>query len=267
MRKRWLFIIVIGLIALSLTKANAEHSRYGPAFLINDAGTEPKGTFEFAGWTPIMTFQPGIRTGLTQLALTYGVTDNLELCVAPEIFKWVEGDKVPEEQNFGDLYLGGKYQILKWEDFVLSGDLLSKIANDSSYKKSGYLSNGADEFKITLIATKILRLWQFDFNLGYKFFGKKPGGCGYPDEFFYGLAMSHPIGKIGQTGVIGIFEVAGKTNNAYPDISIRDNILDINLGAKWWVIENKIGLKAAAGTRVTHTAPELTLFGAFAYYF
>jgi len=138
--------------------AQADHTRYGPPFICDDAGTEPKGGFEFSGWAPLITVDSG-NYYLTQyqLSLTYGVTDRLEIFAAPFVYKRFGGEKQARKEDiFADSWIGAKYQIIRKEDFFLTGKFSIKDGSRHAYKKKpGYLSNGADEYKIAAYYDKI----------------------------------------------------------------------------------------------------------------
>ncbi|MDD2752381.1 MAG: hypothetical protein PHN59_04550 [Candidatus Omnitrophica bacterium] len=243
----------------------AEHTRYGPPFICDDAGTEPKGGWEFAGWIPLATLDSG-NYYLTQyqLALTYGVTDRLEVYAAPFVYKRFGGEKqARKEDMFADVWLGAKYQIIKTKDFFLTGKFSIKDGSRSAFKDSAYLSNGADEYKITLIGSKYLGLLQIDANLGYDILGNRPTRRAYSNEVSYNLSLTHPITR----GMLIVGEFAGKTDNTRTSTTFRNNILDAYLGLKWWVVKDKVGGKVAVGKRLTEYNPDLLLALGFVAYF
>lgn len=265
MKKYLLVVLVVfGLILFGLDKICAEHTRFGPPFTVDDAGTEPKGKFEFAGWTPFIIADSGWTLTNVQLALTYGVIDRLEVFVAPEIYKSISGEDVKNEDDFfGEVPFGCKYQILKKEDFFLTGKFLVRLASDSLYKKSFFFSTGADSYKVDIIASKYLGLFQVDANLGYNIFGDRPERQPYSNEICYGLAITHPIFK----KFLLVGELSGKTDKNQPSLTTEDMILDAYLGVKGWIIPNSIGAKIAVGTRLTDDSPDYMIAAGFVSYF
>lgn len=265
--KKLLVLFLVPVFCLSIIGVNnviAEHTRFGPPFTVDDAGTEPKGKFEFAGWTPFIIGDSGYTLTNVQLALTYGIIDRLEIYVAPEIHKSVSGEDVKNEDDFfGEVPFGCKYQIFKKEDFFLSGKFSVKLASDSLYEKSYFFSTGADSYKADIIASKSLGLFQIDANLGYNIFGDRPERRPYSNEVSYGLAVTHPIFK----KFLLVGELSGKTEKNQPSLTTEDMILDAYLGVKVWVIPNTIGAKVAVGTRLTDDSPDYMVAVGFVSYF
>lgn len=262
-----LLLLLLAVFCLDFVNINnviAEHTRFGPAFTVDDAGTEPRGEFEFAGWTPFIIADSGWTLTSVQLALTYGIIDRLEVFVAPEIHKSISGGDVKNEDDFfGEVPFGCKYQIFKKEDFFLSGKFSVKLASDSLYEKSWFFSTGADSYKVDIIASKSLGLFQVDANLGYNIFGDRPEWRPYTNEVSYGLAVTHPIFK----KFLLVGELSGKTDKNQPSLTTEDMILDVYLGIKGWVIPNTIGAKIAVGTRLTDDSPDYMVAAGFVSYF
>lgn len=257
-------VFCLGIIGVN--NVIAGHTRFGPAFTVDDAGTEPKGKFEFAGWTPFVLTDSEWTLIIVQLAVTYGVIENLEVFAAPEIHKSVSGSgQYVENQDdfFGEMPFGCKYQILKQEEFFLTGKFSMKLASDSLYEKSAFFSSGADSYKMDMIASKYFGLLQVDANLGYNIFDDTPEGRSYSDEVSYGLAVTHPISK----KILGVIELSGKTDRDQPSLTTDDMILDAYLGIKGWIVPKYVGGKIAAGTRLSDDSPDYMVAAGFVSYF
>ena len=118
-------IMVLGTAGLALAK----NTRYGPPCLADDAGTESKGTLEVAAKV-IQTWDSGFyTTSIYVPALTYGITDHLEVYVAPLTLAAVWGRDLHTggdatliraygnhgavNQDFVEVWVGSKYQFLE----------------------------------------------------------------------------------------------------------------------------------------------------------
>jgi hypothetical protein len=260
------FVLTIILVFLFIAGAvRADHTRYGPLFVADDAGTEPKGGWEFGGWAPLATIEnDDYYLTQYQLSLTYGITDRLELFLAPFVYKRFGGAKHDaEDDGFPDVWVGAKYQIIKMNDFFLTARFSAKDGSRSAFRQSPYLSNGADEYKMMLIASKYLGLLQIDANVGYDIFDDRPDNRNYSNEVNYNLALSHPVVK----RVLIVGELDGKTDCNQSSTTTHDSILDAYLGIKWMPIKDRFGLKFAAGKRLTEDNPDLLLALGFASYF
>lgn len=261
MKKRLALLGLIGLLILGFsTKGEARHTKYGAGVILDDAGTEPKGTFELTIPKIVYSGSPGYYTASIWLALTYGITDHLEVVIAPEAHDAIWGrDNSGSDHDFGDVACGLKYQFSEEKDnlpsFAANYSLKIPTNTDSKGLTTGEIDHG-----VYLLASKGLVGGQLNLNLGYKYVGE-PKDKVYSNEVSYGAAYVYPVKKVSL-----VLELVGKTNYKEPHLTVKENTLDLYGGFKYGFTPS-FGMKASLGTRVNQATPDYLAYLACAYYF
>jgi len=261
MRNCLIFLGLVGSLILGFSaKGEARHTKYGAGVVLDDAGTEPKGTFELTVPKVVYSGSPGYYTTSIWLALTYGITDHLEAVIAPEVHDAIWGrDNSGSNHDFGDVVCGIKYQFLEEKDNLpsLAAKYSLKIPTNTDSKG---LTTGEIDHATYLIASKGLIGGQLNLNLGYKYVGE-PDDKIYSNQVSYGAAYVYPVKKVSL-----VVELVGKTDYTRPHLTTKENILDLYGGFKYGFTPS-FGMKASLGTRLSEAAPDYLAFLACAYYF
>lgn len=222
MRNCLIFLGLMGLLILGFSiSAEARHTKYGAGVVLDDAGTEPKGTFEFTIPKMVYSGSPGYYTTSIWLALTYGITDHLEAVIAPEVHDAIWGrDNSGSIHDFGDVVCGIKYQFLEEKDNLpsLAAKYSLKIPTNTDSKG---LTTGEVDHVTYLIVSKGLIGGQLNLNLGYKYVGE-PDDKIYSNQVSYGAAYVYPVKKVSL-----VVELVGKTDYTRPHLTVKENALDL----------------------------------------
>lgn len=268
-------IMVLGTAGLALAK----HTRYGPPVISDDAGTEPKGTWEW-GTSTVQTWSPGFYTNTIITALTYGVTDYLEVFVAPEVSKSIwgadvhtGGDKVRTAtgghgavSRYGDVWIGTKYQFLEEKGRIPSfaAKFTGKIPTQSNTHGMTD-TTGRGDYRLTLIGTKSLGRTQLNIDLAYNYKGEATDNDRrvYSNEIRYEASLALPIIRKPASLLVG--EIIGRTNYRQEHLTTKENILDLWIGLKT-MFTKKFATKIGIGERVSEGTPLLGTLGVV-YYF
>ncbi len=261
MKKGLILLGLIGSLIFSFsTPGEARHTKYGAGVVLDDAGTEPKGTFELTIPKVVYSGSPGYYTTSIWLALTYGITDHLEMVIAPEVHDAIWGrDNSGSDHDFGDVVCGLKYQFSEERDNLpsLAAKYSLKIPTNTDSKG---LTTGEVDHALYLIVSKGLIGGQLNLNLGYKYVGK-PNDKTYSNQVSYGAAYVYPVKKVSL-----VLELVGKTNYKEPHLTVKENTLDLYGGFKYGFTP-ALGMKASLGTRLNQASPDYLAFLACAYYF
>jgi|GEM_PF-4745385 len=290
---------LIGILILgSATRVVARHTIFGPSLITDDAGTEPRGVFEW-GTGFIHTGSPGFYTGKVVTALTTGLTDKLEVFVAPEVYDAIWGSDVKAGgalqmvtgghgsvyELCDDIWVGAKYQFREEKGSAPAIACRLKIKFPGRYKDEGLTSGEMDE-EIALCLTKsfgkgrVLGMFpklQLDVNLGYRDIGvpSLPPGMDWADEVRYSASVMYPIMFPGFSlkdapwrGILLCADLVGMTNKTEGDgdITFEGNILDAYLGVKQY-ITRPLYYKAGLGTRLSAAIPDYLVYLGVAYGF
>lgn len=287
MKKALFMVGLVGVLIIgSATLAMARHTTLGPPLITDDAGTEPKGVFEW-GTGFVHTGSSGFYTGMVTTALTTGLTDKLEVFVAPEVYDAIWGDDVKvggplqmatlrhgSVYKFGnDLWIGAKYQFREEEGNAPAVACKLRLKFPGRFKDENLTSGEMDE-DITFCATKgfgkgwrgIFPKLQLDVNLGYRDIGV-PSGRDWADEVRYSAAVMYPIIFSGFSlkdapwrGILLCADLVGRTDkSADDDIVFDDNILDAYVGVKQY-ITTALYYKAGLGTRLSAATPDYLVY-------
>ncbi|MCG2676426.1 transporter [bacterium] len=261
MKNCLIFLGLIGSLILGFsTKAEARHTKYGAGVVLDDAGTEPQGTFELTIPKVVYSGSPGYYTTSIWLALTYGITDHLEAVIAPEVHDAIWGrDNSGSNHDFGDVVCGIKYQFLEERNNLpsLASKYSLKIPTNTDSKG---LTTGEIDHAAYLIVSKGLIGGQLNLNLGYKYVGE-PDNKIYSNQVSYGAAYVYPVKKVSL-----VLELVGKTDYKRPHLTTKENTLDLYGGFKYG-FTTSLGMKAALGTRLNQATPDYLAYLACAYYF
>lgn len=285
MRKTLLILCLVSIMVLGTAGlALAKHTRYGPPVISDDAGTEPKGTWEW-GTSTVQTWSPGFYTNTVITALTYGVTDYLEVFVAPEVSKAIWGKDVNQfagpgtggdkwfvtgnhgsVSRYGDVWLGAKYQFLEEKGRIPSfaAKFTGKIPTQTA--SHGMTdTTGRGDYRLTLIGTKSLGRTQLNIDLAYNYKGEATDNDRrvYSNEIRYEASLALPIIRKPASLLVG--EIIGRTNYRQEHLTARENILDLWIGLKT-KFTKKFATKIGIGERVSAGTPLLGTLGVV-YYF
>ncbi len=254
-----IFIASLAILGFSIS-AEARHTKYGAGVVLDDAGTEPKGIFEFTIPKVVYSGSPGYYTTSIWLALTYGITDHLEVVIAPEVHDAIWGrDNSGSNHDFGDVVCGVKYQFSEERNNLpsLAAKYSLKLPTNTDSKG---LTTGEVDHAAYFLVSKGLAGGQLNFNLGYKYVGE-PDDKIYSNQVSYGAAYVYPVKKVSL-----VVELVGKTDYTRPHLTTKENILDLYGGFKYGFTPS-FGMKASLGTRLDQAAPDYLAFLACAYYF
>jgi hypothetical protein len=299
MKRRVTTVGLIGILILGFNaRVVAYHTSLGPPLITDDAGTEPRGVFEW-GTAFIHTGSPGFYTGEVVTALTTGLTDKLEVFVAPEVYDAIWGSDVKAGGELhmvtgghgsvyelcDDIWVGAKYQFREEKGSAPAIACRLKIKFPGRYEDEGLTSGEMDE-EVALCLTKsfgkgrVLGMFpklQLDVNIGYRDIGVPSllPGMDWADEVRYSASVMYPIMFPGFSlkdapwrGILLCADLVGMTNKTEGngDITFEGNILDAYLGLKQYITPS-FQYKAGIGARLSATAPDYLVYFAPVYYF
>lgn len=267
--------MVLGTTGLALAK----NTRYGPPCLTDDAGTLPKRTLEVAAKV-IQTWDSGFyTTTIYAPALTYGITDHLEVYVGPLTYAaaWgrdlhtggsttlirAYGDHGAVHQEFVEVWVGPKYQILE----EVKGKAMPAMAVKYGLKipcktDSKYFTTGEVDHKLTYCVTKSLGKAQLDGNVAFRYYHEpdRPRRK-FTNEWSWNASLLYPVWK-----VLVNAELVGKNEYKKTHMTRDDYILDGYLGMKYSFTKDFKG-KIAVGKRLTCADPDILGYLGLVYYF
>jgi hypothetical protein len=154
------------LFALFLvTDAYAAHP-----LITDDTGTAGKGNFELEiGAEYGHEDEDGVTDNSTEIVpvITYGIADNLdiELCFPYQYLKTKDAETTITEDGISDVEIDLKWRF--YEKDGLSFALRPLISLPTGDEERG-LGAGRATYSLLLFATKEIKPWAFDLNLGYK---------------------------------------------------------------------------------------------------
>lgn len=188
-----------------------------------DTGTVGKGAFEVEVGVDYLRYENDDEEISPGLALTYGLTDNLDIGLGVP-FLFLRPDDGPDEEGLSDLELCLKYGFLEEAERYPSLALVGFVTLPTGDVDKG-LGAGNSDMGILLVASKDLCDMTFHCNLGYQYVGS-----GQPnDVFLYGAAFERPLNE--KWTLVG--EIVGETSAA-PDA------VNCLLGVTYEVKENLV---------------------------
>lgn len=268
--------MVLGITGLALAK----NTRYGPPVLADDAGTEPKRTLEL-GTSVAQTWDSGFYTTTILSALTYGITDHLEVYVAPTVLDSAYGEDLHTggdatligaygnhgavHQEFTEVWVGPKYQILE----EVKGKAMPAMAVKYGLKipcktNSKYFTTGEVDHKLTYCVTKSLGKAQLDGNVAFRYYHESddPARTKFTNEWSWNTSLMYPIAP----KTLLVTELTGKNYYRKTHMTRDDYITDAYLGVKYSVTKDFKG-KLAVGKRITAADPDILGYLGLVYYF
>ena len=155
------------------------------------------------------------------LPLAYGLTDRLELSVAPQYLS-VRSEMRDDPDGMGDVYVNLKANLFLEKDvWGLAAVAYGKIPTADEDEGLG---TGEADYGLTLAASKFFSRGGLHLNAGYRFIGE-PDGVEFDDQVVYGLGMNAAL----TDSLDLIAELTGET--AYADY--MDDQLDLTVGARF----------------------------------
>lgn len=252
-----LFLIVtISLTALAGSKIEGDN-----AVVVDSAYPMPEGMMKLS--TKIEhEADPGFYRFTPSFTLAYGVLEQLEIGLSPEIYKAIWGEDVHTGKkkvsttgnhgnvsSFGDIRLYGKYHFFEEADFVpaLTAKYTLKAPTTTDHKG---LSTGEFDHQIVFLASKLFDRIELDFNLAYTYIGE-PEDKVYSNEIGGAFACQYAFTE----RFIGTVELTGKTDYKREHFTSKESIFDGYLGARYKAAED-FEIRTALGTRLSETEPD-----------
>lgn len=227
-------------------KAHAAHP-----LVSDDTGTQGQGKFQLelnTEWSSTKTYEDGVsvkeRGGETALALSYGLSDNIDLVLGLP-YQWAEvkedGAKVFDEDGIGDLSLELKWRFYESEESGFSMALKPGISFPTGDEKKE-LGNGEISGGTQLIATKEFGPLTLHANGGYtrnSYRLQETKEASRRDIWNASLAVEYAISdKLKSVADIGIETNEDKESNTHPVFllggliySVSENF-DVDFGIK-----------------------------------
>ena len=163
--RRTLFLVCLVLFVL-----HASNSFAAIPLITDDTGTQGKGNFqlelfgEYAHESePLIT----TKTGNFSLTLTYGIIDNVDIILGIPYEAWStsgSGSESAKGDGFGDISLEAKWRLYEKDDFSIALKPGFTIPTGDAEKNLG---SGRPTYHLLVLATKKIKSWEFDMNVGY----------------------------------------------------------------------------------------------------
>jgi len=138
--------------------------------ITDDTGTQGKGNIQlelFGQYAhnsePLIT----TKTGNFSATLTYGIIDNVDIILGIPYEAWStsgSGSESSRGDGFGDISLEGKWRLYERDDLSVALKPGFTIPTGDAEKDVGA---GRATYHLLLLATKKVKSWEFDVNLGY----------------------------------------------------------------------------------------------------
>lgn len=137
--------------------------------ITDDTGTQGKGKFELELNGQYGSDRNGglvQHTTPTQSALTYGITDAIDVAVGiPYQLTWTKDSEATTRSNgFSDIALSAKWRFYEKEDLSFALKPVLTFPTGDEHKELG---TGKTTYSLFFITTKEMKPWAFHVNLGY----------------------------------------------------------------------------------------------------
>jgi hypothetical protein len=160
-------VLLVSLFAFLLSLSALSHAAI--PLVTDDTGTQGKGNFQLELFGEYGHDHEEILTTKTSdvsLTLTYGITEPVDIVLAIPYQAWrSEGSESGEEgDGIGDLSIEAKWRLYEKEGLSLA--LKPGLTIPTGNEEKG-LGAGSPTYYVRLIATQVMRPWEFDMNVGY----------------------------------------------------------------------------------------------------
>jgi len=161
---------VLSLACLVLFALCATNSFAAIPLITDDTGTQGKGNFQLELFgeyghegEPVIT----TKTGNLSVTLTYGIIDAVDIILGIPYQAWStsgSGSESAKGDGFGDISLEAKWRLYEKDDLSFALKPGFTIPTGDADKNLGA---GRPTYDLLLLATKKMKSWEFDMNIGY----------------------------------------------------------------------------------------------------
>ena len=125
------------------------------------------------------------------LPVAFGITDQLELSVAPSYLSMRMNEGMGKEDGFGDMFINLKGSFYNTDSMAVGALLQAKIATADEDKGLG---TGEMDYGLALLMTNEWEASRLHINAGYRMVGE-PEDVEFDDQFFYGLGFESDVAE------------------------------------------------------------------------
>jgi len=158
-----------GFVAIALVLVLSGGAFAAIPLITDDTGTQGKGNFQLELFGEYGHDREEIVTTKTSdisLTLTYGIIDTVDIVLGIPYQAWSSEDSGSKEEGdgIGDLSLEAKWRVYEKEGLSLA--LKPGFTIPTGNEEKG-LGAGRPTYHLLVLATKQMKPWQFDMNIGY----------------------------------------------------------------------------------------------------